>query len=133
MERWEPTLENERLSRVLLDRDLAALGDAFVNLVYSLALTRQAGRPKGSKVENRILAEAIRRAGLRGLLPKRLDRHAIGGSAEALLAYAWLEGLVAMDECTEALRPSLDQPVEAFTQLLTLIVGRVKAGRGMER
>jgi len=121
-------LENERLSKILVDRDLAALGDAFVNLVYSLALTRQTGRPKGSKVGNKVLAEAVRRVGLRELLPKRLDRHVIGDSAEALLAYAWLEKLISVDECAEALMRGLDQPVEAFARLLALVAERVKTG-----
>ncbi|MEM2904122.1 MAG: ribonuclease III family protein [Candidatus Bathyarchaeia archaeon] len=115
------------LRRVLVDRDLAALGDAFVNLVYSLASSKQTGRPQGLKVRNRVLAEAVRLAGLRELLPGRLDRHTIGNSAEALLAYACLERLLSVDECAEMLMQRLDEPEEAFARLLTVAVERVRA------
>lgn len=120
---------NETLLRILLDRDLASLGDAFVNLAYSAALTKRAGHPVGSKVANRVLAEAVRRTDLRGQLPKRLDRHAIGDSAEALLAYAWLAKIISLDECVEALAPNLDEPVEAFARLVALAAERVRAGK----
>ena len=86
------------LTQVLSDRKLAALGDAYINFVYSLALSKRKGEPCGKKVKGSVLAEALRKAGLRTLLPSRLDRHDLADAAEALLGYAWLRGLTSLEE-----------------------------------
>ena len=86
------------LQEVLRDRKLAALGDAYVNFVYSLALSKKKGEPAGGKVDNRILSDALRKTGLRGLLPKRIDRHEQANAVEALMVYAWIQKVVTIDE-----------------------------------
>ncbi len=58
----------EPIQRVVRDRQLASLGDAFINFVYSLALTQISGHPKGVKVSDKILSEAFKLAGLRQYL-----------------------------------------------------------------
>ncbi len=50
------------------------------------------------KVKGSVLAEALRRAGLRGLLGGGMTRHSLADAAEALLVYAWLCGFVSLDE-----------------------------------
>jgi len=109
---------------VLLDEDLAGLGDAYVNFIYSLAVSRRSKRPTGAKVNNRVLAEAVRRSGLRRLLPHRVDRHARGDAAEALMVFAWLSDLVGFEECVEKLAETEDA-TEAFAGLLHVILKRL--------
>ena len=107
------------LRELMLDKGLAALGDALVNFAYSLAISLDEGRPVGRRLDNRLLAEALRASGLRAEAPKRMDRHQLADAAEALLAYGWLTGLVGFWEIVEALRgPS---PLEGLSGLLRRI------------
>jgi len=105
------------LREVLMDQKLAALGDAYVNLVYSVALSKRKGEPTGAKVDNRLLAEALKKAGLRSLLPSRIDRHKQADAAEALIVYAWVRGSMTMEEGVSILEQSEDA-VEAFCSFL---------------
>jgi hypothetical protein len=88
----------ENLTQVLSDRKLAALGDAYINLAYSIALSNKTGNPCGKKVKGTPLAEALRKAGLRAYLPSRMDKHDLTDGAEALLAYTWLNNLTTLEE-----------------------------------
>ena len=112
------------LQEILLDKDLAKLGDAYVNFVFSLALSQRLQRPMGAKVNNQILARAIKSAGLRGVLPRRIDRHAQGNAAEALIVYAWLQKTLSLEDCLKVLRENED-PSEAFAKLLQKIGKRL--------
>ena len=93
----------ENLMQVLTDRKLAALGDAYVNFAYSLALSNKTGKPCGKKVKGTALADALREAGLRTFLPSRMNRHSLSDAAEALLAYAWLHNLFTLEDSVETL------------------------------
>ncbi len=114
----------KNLEEVLLDKDLAGLGDAYVNLLYSLVVSQKSGHPTGAKVNNKILAEAVRKAGLRKLLPHRIDRHVLGNAAEALIAFAWLADTVTFEDSLKILSEK-DDTVEAFTALLREISKRL--------
>ena len=116
--------EYKNLEEILLDKNLAGLGDAYVNLLYSLAASQRSGYPTVVKVNNRILAEAVRKSGLRKLLPRRIDRHVLGNAAEALIAFAWLADTVTFEESVEILSEKQDS-VEAFTVLLREIWERL--------
>jgi hypothetical protein len=105
------------LREVLMDQKLAALGDAYVNFVYSVALSKRKGEPTGAKVDNRLLAEALKKAGLRSLLPSRIDRHKQADAAEALIVYAWVRGSMTMEEGVSILEQGEDT-VEAFCSFL---------------
>jgi hypothetical protein len=105
------------LEDVLNDRNLAGLGDAYVNFIYSIALSKREGRAAGARVSSRVLAQALKRAKLRGFLPKRMDRHALGDAAEALVAYAYLCGAISIEESVVTLS-SADNTAEAFANLL---------------
>jgi len=105
------------LEELLLDKDLASLGDSYVNFVYSLAMSQKLKRPVGAKVDNQILAEAVTKSGLRRFLPHRVDRHARGNAAEALLVFAWLENLLELEDCTKVLSRE-DDVAEAFARLI---------------
>ena len=112
------------VEEILLDENLAGLGDAYVNFIYSLAVSQRSRRPAGAKVNNRVLAEAVKRSGLRKLLPHRVDRHARGNAAEALIVFAWLSDLVSFEECVETLAGTEDA-TEAFAGLLHVILERL--------
>ena len=105
------------LREVLMDQKLAALGDAYVNFVYSVALSKRKGEPTGAKVDNRLLAEALKKAGLRSLLPSRIDRHKQADAAEALIVYAWVRGSMTIEEGVSILEQGEDT-VEAFCSFL---------------
>ncbi|MCW3976368.1 MAG: hypothetical protein NWE77_00375 [Candidatus Bathyarchaeota archaeon] len=109
---------------ILLDKDLAGLGDAYVNLLYSLVVSQKLGYPAGLKVNNKILAAAVRKSGLRKLLPCRIDRHVLGNAAEALIVFAWLADTVTFEDSLAILREKTDS-VEAFTSLLREIWERL--------
>ena len=114
----------DSLEELLIDKDLAALGDSYVNFVYSLAMSQKHRRPTGAKVNNQVLAEAVTKARLRKFLPHRVDRHARGNAAEALLVFAWLSDLLEMDECTRVLSGE-DDVAEAFAHLLRTVLDRL--------
>lgn len=112
-------LKNESLRKTLKDRETAKLGDAYLNFVYSLALSIQKGKPVGGKLSNKVLAEAVRKSGLRMLMPARLSRHDLGTAAEALLIYATVKNLIDAKELLDSL--SRENIVEALTSLLKKI------------
>lgn len=114
----------DSLEELLLDKELAALGDSYVNFVYSLAMSQKHKRPTGAKVNNQVLAQAVALSGVRKHLPHRVDRHARGNAAEALLVFAWLSDLLEMDECTKVLSTE-DDLAEAFARLLKTVLDRL--------
>jgi hypothetical protein len=105
------------LSEVLMDQKLAKLGDAYVNFLYSMALSKKKGEPAGTKVQGRLLADAFKKAGLRKFLPSRIDRHKQADAAEALIVYPWLLGSMTMEEALEILEQNEDT-IEAFSVIL---------------
>jgi hypothetical protein len=107
----------ESLSEVLMDQKLASLGDAYVNFLYSLALSKKKGEPAGTKVEGRLLADAFKKAELRKFLPSRINRHKQADAAEALIVYAWIWGSMTMEEGLKILEQNGDK-VEVFSLLL---------------
>jgi len=117
-----PTLKSyESLTELLLDKELASLGDSYVNFIYSLAMSQKKGRPTGAKVNNRTLANAVEVSGLRKLLPHRVDRHVRGNAAEALLVFAWLQDILEMEDCIKVLSEEED-PEHAFGILLQRVL-----------
>jgi len=120
-----PTLKKyDSLGELLLDKDLAALGDSYVNFVYSLAMSQKLKRPLGAKVDNQTLAEAVTKSGLRKFLPHRVDRHTRGNAAEALLVFAWLSDLIDLRDCTDVLSRE-DDLIEAFANLIKDVLGKL--------
>lgn len=114
-----------RFSEVLTDHGLAALGDAYINFVCSLALSKRKGEPTGAKVKGSALSEALRSAGLRAYLPSRMNRHSLADAAEALLVYAWLYDYVTLNDCVNVLEKASDL-VDGLNQLLIKIKNEVR-------
>ena len=105
------------LTEVLIDQKLAKLGDAYVNFLYSLVLSKKNKEPTGTKVKGKILADAFKKAGLRKFLPSRINRHKQADAAEALIVYAWIKEQMNMEEGIEILEKNEDN-IEAFSLLL---------------
>ena len=114
------------LKRILTDNALARFGDSLLNFAFSLALTETAGHPTGTRVPDRILAEAAAKAGLRAHLPRRSSRGDVANSIEALLGFVWLRRLITLDEMRDCLRKEGLTPSENFAQLATLALSRIE-------
>jgi len=115
----------KNLTQILTDHKLASLGDAYINFVYSLAISNRNKEPSGTKVKGTILATAIKKAELRHYLPSRMTRHIMADAAEALIVYAWLNNNITLEESVAILEKS-NTPTEGFSQLLTKIKNRTK-------
>jgi|SRR3990170_252524 len=109
------------IREILLDKELAQLGDAYVNFIYSLALSISERRPLGKKVSSEILANAIKESDIRRLLPSGSDRHTQGDAAEALILCSWITDRVTIEEAVRILRKEAD-PVKAFKGLLLQVM-----------
>src|SRR5213593_2803366 len=121
-------LKDEELARILTDKGLAQFGDSFLNFAYSIALTRTRGKPRGLKVQDKILAEAAVKAGLRKLLPRRIGRGEVANSVEAILGYAWLAKRITLDEVVSCLKDdSYLIPSENFARLAELALARLRS------
>jgi hypothetical protein len=125
-EYFQRNLSGRSIREILLDKELAQLGDAYVNFIYSLALSISERRPLGKKVSSDILANAIKESDIRRLLPSGSDRHAQGDAAEALMLSSWITGMVTIEEAVRVLRKETD-PVRAFKGLL------LQAMKGFEK
>jgi hypothetical protein len=113
------------LGEILTDHRLASLGDAYVNFAYSLALSEKQGYPKGTKVKGTVLAEALKKAGLREHLPSKMTSHKLADAAEALIIYGWLNNHMSLQESVTILKKP-DDPIEGFAQLLEKTRAKIK-------
>ncbi|UCF58555.1 MAG: hypothetical protein JSV15_05670, partial [Candidatus Bathyarchaeota archaeon] len=91
----------------------------------SIALSKRKGQPVGAKVSSHILAEALKKAGLREFLPRRTDRHSQADAAEALIVYVWIQSLVSVEEAINLLGRH-ENVIEAFCSLLCTARRRLK-------
>jgi hypothetical protein len=119
------TQTHRSLTEVLKDHELASLGDAYINLAYSLALSSRKGRPVGIKVKGEALADALKKTGLREYAPSRMARHMLADAAEALIVYAWLQGSLTLDETVLTLERS-DDLTQGLSKLLAIIAKKIK-------
>ncbi len=118
-------MERLKVRVILLDKNLARLGDAFINFVFSLAITEVENCPTGIKVSDKILAEAARKSGLRKILPNRADRGLIANAVEALTVYVWLKRLIMLDESVNILKASIRDPAQAISNLVSEAIERI--------
>lgn len=118
--------EHQQLASILVDSGLAQFGDALLNFAFSLALTKMHGNPRGTKIPDKILADASVKAGLRRFLPRRVGRGDVANGLEALLGHVWLEKLLTLDEIVECLKRESIDPSQNFVQLAELALERLK-------
>jgi len=112
------------LRTIMQDKKRASLGDAYVNLAYSLALTQIKGEPKGVKVSDRILASAFKEAGLRKYLGTRLSRKDFANASEAILMEAYQRRILTIEESAKIISLS-SNPVSGIANVLKLAVERL--------
>ena len=122
------------------DKGLAKIGDAIVNLAYSVAksnfLTKNNpnNRPirTGKKVGRIILGAALKKAELKSFAKNRANAHDFADTVEALVAYVWLANKISIKEIIELLTENLagnlydrheevSSATNAFTELLNSI------------
>jgi Ribonuclease III len=118
-------MDSETLQRIMRDKQLASLGDAFVNFVYSLALTKIDGHPEATKVSDRILSDAFRLAGLREHMRTRVSRKDLANAAESLLVEAYRRQLISIDESVQVLTQNPEALDACLSNLLKIAAERV--------
>ena len=117
-------MDSTLISSIMQDPKLARLGDAYINLVYSLALSQMKGEPHGVKVSDRILSDAFKKAGLRKYLGTRRSRKDFANASEALLIEAYRDGLITINESVKIITQS-DDPANGAADLLRVAVDRL--------
>jgi len=115
----------EPIQRVMRDRQLASLGDAFINFVYSLALTQINGYPKGVKVSDKVLSEAFKLAGLRQYLGTRISKKDLANASESLLMEAYCKQLLTIEESVRLVSQNSDGPQAGLSDLLKVAAERL--------
>ncbi|MCD6189348.1 MAG: hypothetical protein J7J97_04065 [Thermococcus sp.] len=119
------------------DKNLSKFGDSLVNFIFSLALSEYLGHPSAGRVPNASLSIALEKARLLSYVPSRTDKHGRGDIAEAILAYAWLERKITIEEAVEVLRQNFTPDVlhpsrkkeiigNAFGELLKMVKERLE-------
>jgi hypothetical protein len=119
-------LNDEDLGKILTNTGLAQFGDSLLNFAYSIALTETTGRPRGTKVQDKILADAAARAGLRARLPRRVGRGDVANSLEALLGHVWLEKMITLAEIVSCLKTDNLDPSKNFSILAEIALSKLK-------
>jgi hypothetical protein len=107
------------------DKQLASLGDAFVNFTYSLALTQTNGKPQAVKVSDRILAEAFKLSGLRKYLGTRVSKKDLANASESLLVDAYRKKLITIEESVRILSQNPDGLQAGLSELMKLTAERI--------
>lgn len=105
-----------RYERNFTDKGLSKFGDSLVNFVFSLALSEYLDRPTGERVPNASLTIALELSDLRHVVPPRTDKHGKGDIAEAIFAYAWLEGKITVEEAVKILKENFTEDVTHFSR-----------------
>jgi len=116
----------ETLRQVMRNKQLASLGDAFVNFVYSLALTQaNGGKPQSVKVSDRILADAFKLSGLRKYLGTRISKKDLANASESLLVDAYQKKLITIEESVRILSEDPNGLQAGLSQLMKLTAERI--------
>ena len=118
--------KEQNLTRILTSKGLAQFGDALLNFAYSLALTETIGRPRGTRVPDKVLAEAAVKAGLRKHLPRRVGRGDVANGLEALIGHSWLEKHLTLDDMLTCLKVESLTPANNFAKLAELALSRLE-------
>ncbi|HUX99613.1 MAG TPA: ribonuclease III family protein [Candidatus Deferrimicrobium sp.] len=125
------------LREIAINKDLAKLGDNFVNFIYSLAKSCVLGQFSGWKLPDKVLAQALRDADLRFLISTKSSAHDLGDAVESLIVYAWVFQKFSLEELTTILYNQLKtgdfsdkkkeerSAIQAFTAVLLEIKNSV--------
>ena len=119
-------MNDDDLGKILTNAGLAQFGDSLLNFAYSVALTETTGRPRGIKVQDKILADAAAKAGLRKRLPRRVGRGDVANSLEALLGHVWLQKMITLEEIVSCLKLENLNPSKNFSVLADLALSKLR-------
>ena len=119
-------MNDQDIGRILTNSGLAQFGDSLLNFAYSIALTETTGQPRGIKVQDKILADAAAKAGLRKRLPRRVGRGDVANSLEALLGHVWLQKLITLEEVVSCLKLENLDPSKNFAVLVDLALSKLR-------
>jgi len=119
--------QSDPLRQIMRDRQLASLGDAYVNFVYSLALTQIKSYPQGAKVSDRVLADAFRQAGLREHLGTRVAKKDLANASESILAEAYRRKLLTVEESVQVISQHPEDITLGISELLKLVADRLRS------
>ncbi len=103
-------MDQVELKRVLVDRNLAQLGDSILNFAASAALTNVRSRPTGRRVKNRLMTPLIDSSALKQLLPLRTSKRDRANAFEALAGYLWQKKAFKIEELIEV----MEKPGDSF-------------------
>ncbi len=118
-------MNDEDIGKILTNTVLAQFGDSLLNFAYSIAITETTGRPRGIKVQDKILADAAAKAGLRKRLPKRIGRGDVANSLEALLGHVWLQKMITLEEIVSCLKLESLDPTKNFAVLAGVALSKL--------
>ncbi|TXT59496.1 MAG: hypothetical protein BAJALOKI2v1_200009 [Promethearchaeota archaeon] len=122
------------------DKGLAKIGDAIVNLSYSIAksihLSKNDSLKKpirtGVKVSKNVLSMALKKANMKIYAKNRADAHDMADTVEAIIAYVYLKGEISIHDIVRFLslnfigdltnrREERETAIDAFTKFLISI------------
>ena len=106
---------NKSQKAIGTDKGLAKIGDAIVNLSYSVAksnfLTKNNPNKKpirtGKKVGRTILEAALKKANLKNFAKNRANAHDLADTVEALVAYVWLANNITLNEIIDLITENI--------------------------
>lgn len=125
----------KELNKIARSKEWARLGDSFVNLAYSMAKTKAVGRPIGERVPDKVLSKALDISKVIDVT--RMTPGDKGDVVEAILAYAWSNHLISLEEAAETLfmrvatinfesrSSEAESSARAFSDLLRLAIKRI--------
>ena len=119
-------MNDKNLSEILSNKGLAQFGDALLNFAYSIALTEVKGGPRGTKVPDKVLADAASKAGLRKHLPRRVNKGDVANSLEALLGHVWLQKMITLEEIIRCLKTESLEPSKNFGELAEIALSKLR-------
>jgi hypothetical protein len=124
------------------DKGLARLGDSITNLVLSLAVSFVLKRPEGLRASDKVLSQALIEAGFRHLAPKRAGSDQMGDIAESIIALAWLNKVIEIEDAANLVAFEFKQDdmkdrkkeelsaIRGFANLLKKVMQHLNLGSG---
>jgi hypothetical protein len=132
---------NKTQKAIGTDKGLAKIGDAIINLAYSVAksiyLTKNNLSDKvirtGKKVSKNILEIALKNANMKSFARTRADAHDLADTVEALVAYVWFINKMSVKEIINLLADNLSgdlfnrtEEIKSATVAFTNLLNHIK-------
>lgn len=96
-------VNSKKIRSVVKSQDLAQLGDFLINFVYTSMRIGYKQQRGSIHVWDSSLGEAVREVGLRPYYPNKTKTAKLADGAEALIAYAYYNEIMTLEEMIELL------------------------------